>query len=119
MTISCVAVADSTGGGVTFHQGAKAAEIVLDRKRHRLSVISPGAALCSPGQGSQPSLASLIADPYQAFGTTEAKRSLQKLLEENRTVKVIFVKAEDSIPWTTSIAKRYKAMVQYRKDLTV
>ena len=32
-------------------------------------------------------------------------------------MKIIFVKAEDSIPWTTSIAKRYKAMVQYRKDL--
>ena len=59
---------------MTRHQGAEAAEIVLDRRRHRLSVISPGAALCSPGQGSQPSLASLTADPYQVFWTTEAKQ---------------------------------------------
>ena len=113
-----VALADSTGGGAKQEQFNNSAEIVLDTSRQQINMISPGACLCSPGvHESQPSLTSLIANAHQAIGSADAKRSLQLLLTQERPVKVIFVKAEDSIPWTSAIAKRFKAMVQYRQDL--
>ena len=117
MTISCLALADSTGAGEKCFGRSSDAYIGYDKQRNTLNVVSPGAALCKKGQRHQPSLASLIADPYQSFGSPEPKHRLQSLLHENPLVKVISVKADESVPWTSLIAKRYEAMVHYRKDL--
>ena len=59
MAMSRLALADSTGKGVKRKQFTHTAEIVLDKSRQQINVISPGASLSSPGQHEfQPSLAS-------------------------------------------------------------
>ena len=61
MVLSCLALSDSTGYGLK-EQLDHTAEIVLDNRRQRINVISPGSSLCSAWKREhQLSLTSLLA----------------------------------------------------------